>query len=79
MSAALRDAFQRELMRLREFARGDIVRGTASFRCGEVHCPVGVVRVGFEESRGETKPMQNPLRCPRCNGEMNYVGLEKVR
>jgi hypothetical protein len=79
MSTVARDAFQRELRGLRAFSRGDIVKATASFRCDETHCPVGLVRVGFEEVRGDRKPMQPPARCPRCGSELCYVGLEKVR
>jgi hypothetical protein len=79
MSTASREAFQRELRGLRALARGDIVKGTASFRCDETHCPVGLVRIGFEESRETKKPMQNPMRCNRCGGELSYIGLEKHR
>jgi hypothetical protein len=38
---------------LRELSRGDIVRGTASFRCDDAACPVTVVRIGFSEQRSE--------------------------
>jgi hypothetical protein len=79
MSTVARDAFQRELRQLREFSRGDVTKGVASFRCDETHCPVNAVRIGFEEVRGERKPMQPPARCPRCGSELCYVGMEKHR
>jgi hypothetical protein len=74
------EAFQRELRRAREFNRGDILRATASFSCEEAKCPVSLVKIGFAEEMGMTKPMQWPLRCPRCMAPLaRYVGLEAGR
>lgn len=79
MSVAGRDAFQRELTQAREFNRGNILHATGSWRCEDPKCPVTLVRVGFAEQLGTTKPMQNPVRCCRCAGEMTYVGLDLSR
>ena len=79
MSAAGREAFPRELTRARECNRGNILHATASWRCEDPKCPVTLVRVGFSEQLGTTKPMPNPVWCCRCAGEMTYVGLELAR
>jgi hypothetical protein len=77
MSTAGREALVRELRRLREFTRGDVVRGVASFACPDPACPVTTVKVHFAEEPGVTKPLQPACRCVRCNGELAYVGLQK--
>jgi hypothetical protein len=75
MSAST-DAFQRELRRAREFQRGDILRVTVTFACEELKCPVTLVRIGCAEELGTTKPLQLPLKCPRCLAPMQrYIGL----
>jgi hypothetical protein len=69
------DAMTRELRYAREFARGDIVRGTASVRCIDPSCPVGLIKTFYCEEPG-TRPMQPPLRCPRCADDVAFVGVE---
>jgi hypothetical protein len=69
--------FQDELRRAREFKRGDILRYTVSFMCEERQCPVSLVKIGVAEEFGATKPLQLPLRCPRCMTPMQrYIGLD---
>jgi hypothetical protein len=72
--------FQPELQRARQCNRGDILRAMVSFVCEEPKCPAGMARIGFVEEIGITKPMQLPLRCPRCLTPMQrYIGLEVGR
>jgi hypothetical protein len=74
------DVFQRELTAARQRLRGDIFRGTASWACEDAKCAVNVVRIGFVEERGLSKPLQLPLRCPRCMAPLTrYIGLEVGR
>jgi hypothetical protein len=72
--------FQYELQQARAFGRGNILRATTSFQCEDPTCPVTLVRIRFAEELGTTKPMQLPLRCPRCMAPMQrYIGLSIER
>jgi hypothetical protein len=75
------EAFQRELSDGRRQQRGDVFRGTASFRCENPRCSVGIVRIGFVEERGgPSLSFQWPLHCPRCRTVFAaYIGLEVGR
>lgn len=77
MTPTEQNALTRELRALREFARGDVIRGVASFECMTGSCPVRTITVHFVEEPG-TKPFQH-CRCPRCQSELRYVGLERTR
>jgi hypothetical protein len=72
--------FQHELSHFRSSHRGDILIGTVIFGCEEQTCPATTVKLGFREELGRTKPLQWPLRCPRCQTPLaRYIGLEKGR
>jgi hypothetical protein len=77
MSATSRAALTRELQRVRDVSLGPSIRGIATFKCPAETCPVGLIRVGFVEEHGITKPFQTPCRCVRCSTELEYVGLER--
>jgi hypothetical protein len=76
MSQADRQAFVRDLQRIREGRRWRMA--LATFHCEAVTCAIGEVRISVEEAE-PTKPMQPPRVCPRCRVEMAYVGLSLER
>jgi hypothetical protein len=63
-----------DLRALRGKARGSMLRGIVSLRCEHQGCPVGVLQCYFTEGDG-AKPMQEPLKCPRCAGPLSYSKL----
>jgi hypothetical protein len=75
MSTA-REALLRDVRRMREANRGDVLRYRVSYRCTTPDCGAEVITIHvLEES--ERKKFQPPNYCPRCRTELlDYVGFQ---
>jgi hypothetical protein len=60
--------------------RGDILRATMTWACTNEKCAIGMIRLTVAEEIGHHKPLQWPLKCPRCLEPLGkYSGLEVGR
>jgi hypothetical protein len=73
MSMEHREALVHDLRGVRR--QQGYVRGYVVAECGMTSSPVISIKIEVREAPGR-KPLQNPLKCPRCGTEAFYARLE---
>ena len=73
MSTEHREALVHDLRGVR--LQQGYVRGYVVAECGMTSCPVISIKMEVREAPGR-KPLQNPLKCPRCGAEAIYTRME---
>jgi hypothetical protein len=67
----------RDLRRMRETHRGDVLRYRVSYRCTTPDCGAQVITIHVLEEPGIRK-FQPPNYCVRCRAELvEYVGFQR--